>query len=80
MAPNSAPSAIDADTSTGSQRMCPWTSNAAIPVYCIAAMPPPTMAPPIEALAGKLGATATAKPTPVRTIAATSESDVNAAL
>jgi hypothetical protein len=43
-------------------------------------MPPPTMAPPIDALAGKLGATATAKPTPVRTIAATSESDVNATL
>jgi hypothetical protein len=41
---------------------------------------PPTMAPPIDALAGKLGATATAKPTPVRTIAATSESDVNATL
>jgi hypothetical protein len=43
-------------------------------------MPPPTMAPPIQAPAGMLGATAIAKPTPVSRIAATSESDVSAML
>ena len=32
IAPNSAPSAIDAVTNMGSHRMCPWTSKAAMPV------------------------------------------------
>ena len=43
-------------------------------------MPPPTIAPPSQAAPRTVGANATAKPTPVRTMAATSDKKVSAML
>lgn len=49
-----------------------------MPVKCITAMPPPTMAPPISAAPRTDLVNAMASPAPVRTIAAISENTVGA--
>jgi hypothetical protein len=46
----------------------------------MAAIPPPTIAPPIQGAALAFGVTATLKPAPVRTIATTNENAVRAML
>jgi hypothetical protein len=47
---------------------------------CIAAIPPPTTTPPAAAAAAEFRLVAIARPTPVTTIATTSDSTVNETL
>ena len=71
---------MDAVTSTGSHTTRPSISKAAMPVKCIAAMPPPTISPPSPAAAGSVADSATANPTHVRTIATISDRIVRVTL
>jgi hypothetical protein len=71
------PSTIDAATRLWSQMISPWTSNAAMPMKCMAAIPAPTMAPPSHGAAGAFDPAATASPRPVTTIATASDNTVS---